>query len=436
VSGSHGWCALDSAGKWDDAAAPSAQSLILVKTHLWDDSFLARAAKYSAVANADFCYLVDETTAAIDTAPYRKIPFCVSQFAEIGLATVDDIGRGVVWENGDYPLYLAYLRHPAYRYYWMIEYDVLINFDDYNEFFDRFAAVDLDLIGALGRADQGYQWYAPAARMFAEVWGMFFPMMRLSNRALAYALCKRLIRSYEYRNAVPADRVWPHCEAWLASALCGQPGFVCVDINSLGTTYYQWLNEYGSRPHLLEDLESRAADRRIYHPVLSGPDYVDKAYYWYVVRTNGADADEVGMLLAALDRLRRPELAEPARQAMARMLQYRELQFDRERLDRERLVGRSWRFGRADGTTIAEGLTLLPDGAIGGYVHRNEHRWAIEDGRLLLLRDDGVVTTAFDEVHQSPEDGLILRGPFADSPQVMHVLEESPPAGDGATHPC
>jgi hypothetical protein len=397
-----------------------------VKTHFWDDSLLDRAAKYNRVANADLCYLVDETAAAIDTAPYRKIPFCVGEFADLGLAAVDDLGRGVVWENGDYPLYVAYLRLPTYNFYWMIEYDVLINFEDYNSFFRNFEKIDLDLIGTLNRGGSAWQWYAPAARMFAEVWAMFFPMMRLSNRAVAYALSRRLIRSHQYRGAAPADRVWPHCEAWLPSELCGHGAFACADINSLGTTYYQFLNEYGSRPHLLQDLENRAADRRIYHPVLTGRDYVEKAYYWHVVRNDGADAAEVDDFLAAVDRLQQPDLAATVRSQLAWKQEYRRLAFGPARLDVETLLGCDWRFWRADGTLIAVAMSFAAAGTIAGYAHRNEHRWAIEDGRLLLFAEDGGVTTVFDEAVRSTDGRLLLRGGYVPSPSVVHVLEENP----------
>jgi hypothetical protein len=377
------------------------------------------------VENADLCYLVDETTAEIDTSPYHKIPFSVRRFADLGLATVDEVGRGEVWWNGDYPLYVAYLKYPAYRFYWMIEYDVLINYSDYNEFFAKFESIELDLIGSpLYIGAEGWAWYAAAARMFAEVWGMFFPMMRLSNRAVSYALCRRLIRSHQYREAAPAERIWPHCEAWLASELCGNGAFTWADMNSLGTTYYQWLHEYGSRPHLLEDLAARPEDGRIYHPVLTGRDYIDKAYYWYVVRTHGRDAKEVRTFLDSLERLRQPELAEDARRQLVRALNYPELEFFRAEVLTESLIRRRWRFGRADGTTIAEAMVFLPDGTIDGHAHPNENRWAISDGHLLLFGEDDVVTTDFDEACTSSEGKLLLRGKYTLGPDVVHILEE------------
>ena len=88
----------------------------------------------------------------------------------------------------------------------------------------------------------------------------------------------------------------------------------------------------------------------------------------------------------------------------------------------DHLEGSAWRFLRDNDSVIAPVLILLPNGVIGGHSNPAERRWE-DRGGLCFLNQDGVVTTAFEEV--SREDGRIVRfsGPARQRPRIRHILD-------------
>lgn len=87
---------------------------------------------------------------------------------------------------------------------------------------------------------------------------------------------------------------------------------------------------------------------------------------------------------------------------------------------------RRFQFSRADGSIIAEQITLLPGGKIDGYRNSNEHSWAIDEGKLVFRSSTGVATTIFDGCEA---DGLLYRltGSFLQKgPEPWHVLTRLP----------
>mgnify|MGYP001193042610 CR=1 FL=1 len=93
-------------------------------------------------------------------------------------------------------------------------------------------------------------------------------------------------------------------------------------------------------------------------------------------------------------------------------------------LTRMYLASRYWRFGRADGSVIAEKIRLRRDGTIEGYVHPNEARWRLEMGILYFCREDGVVSTRFgiDRLEPAP---AVLSGRFLFDERITHTLTET-----------
>ncbi len=82
-----------------------------------------------------------------------------------------------------------------------------------------------------------------------------------------------------------------------------------------------------------------------------------------------------------------------------------------------------WHFGRGDGTSLAERMRLLPNGAIAGSTHPNESRWRMEGETLVFCAANGTPTTRFEEV--ATEHGrVILRGRFSFDQRITHVLSE------------
>src|SRR5690606_41086933 len=79
-------------------------------------------------------------------------------FRADGAAYVGQIG----WFCGDYILDAALEVFPSYDHYWMIEYDVRLDFRQNLGFFDRLPASDADLLAfQVWKALTLWFWYAP-----------------------------------------------------------------------------------------------------------------------------------------------------------------------------------------------------------------------------------------------------------------------------------
>jgi hypothetical protein len=111
-----------------------------------------------------------------------------------------------------------------------------------------------------------------------------------------------------------------------------------------------------------------------------------------------------------------------------RMILRGRLTFDRSIIHELRelnlqVMDKVWHFGRGDGTSLAERLRLLPNGAIAGSTHPNESRWRMEGETLVFCAANGTPTTRFEEI--ATEHGrMILRGRFLFDQRITHVLSE------------
>lgn len=94
------------------------------------------------------------------------------------------------------------------------------------------------------------------------------------------------------------------------------------------------------------------------------------------------------------------------------------------------LCRRTWKFGRADGSTILLTLRLLPGGRFSEHTHPNETSWRVKAGRLEFLDLTANITTRFETSVIGQDGAMELRGEYRGYPkgQVIHTLieKESP----------
>lgn len=106
---------------------------------------------------------------------------------------------------------------------------------------------------------------------------------------------------------------------------------------------------------------------------------------------------------------------------------------DRPMLTDKDFIGRTWRFGRSDGSYIGR-LQPEPDGSMTGYSHPNEHHWMIAEGSVFFRTADGTPSTRFDNLQHS-RGRWMLDGPFILQPvppnAPHHVLTEEFGLPDG-----
>ncbi len=248
-------------------------ALILIRTHFVDDRIAEMARRLAAGGAYDVLLAIDETAGPVETRGLPKLSMTLDSCVRLGLAVAFD---KPLWRCGDYAFYHALALGRAYRRYWLIEYDVAVNFADPLDFFrlfDERASEDY-LAACLKVADKGWHWRERAARRFPVVYSALFPVVRLSAGAVERLLERR---RFEAKNLRDADAHWPNDESFVASA-ANDIGLTAADFNAYGEFY----SEATFAPHLLRHLsELPEPDNMLYHAVRGGAAYLQarKSYY-------------------------------------------------------------------------------------------------------------------------------------------------------------
>ena len=251
--------------------------LILIRTHFVDDRIAEMARALAAGGAYDVMLAVDETAGPIDTRGLPKLSMTLDSCVRLGLA----VGFAKpLWRCGDYAFYHALALGRAYRRYWLVEYDVVVNFADpldFFRFFDDRAGEDY-LAACLKVADKDWHWRERAARRFPVVYSALFPVVRLSAAAAERLRERRRFEAERLRDAdLDVDANWPNDESFVASA-AHDLGLSAADFNAYGEFY----SEATFAPHLLRHRSQLPApDNKIHHAVRAGATYLQarKSYY-------------------------------------------------------------------------------------------------------------------------------------------------------------
>lgn len=246
------------------------QKIVVCRTHFLDERLVRFARSVHGVDGYQVVFAVDETHGDVETHEFEKISLRREVFAPLGLFT--DIGD-IFWRCGDYPLYLARLRHPHCDTFWLCEYDVTINRPEPVSFFQELdAAHDHDFLASHFRRPEGWWSFQHAMEdRYSDVWRSYFPLVRVSGRALDFAMAERIESSARIA-LIPQDHrpEWPNDEAFIATVLQNN-GFRCADYNELGRHYTHetfWMTV------LVHPTRLPPHDGLIYHSVRSGRQYL------------------------------------------------------------------------------------------------------------------------------------------------------------------
>lgn len=232
----------------------------------------------------DLYAAMNETFGPIDVSPYRKLSFGIDSAQQLGFDTSDDL---FLVRCSD--LLFAHFAKviPDYDHYILCEYDV-----DFTEtggaFLDKLTLAlrgpefsDVDLVGC-DMTPRGENWphTALCARKYNEVWGVFFPFIVVSRRAIGTLLQAR-------RDEGPADlepdaRIF--CEAFVATVLRSAGGYRTLDLWDMFPASYDFDFFYFGLPMLAgapvgrrgEPL--RSPQTEILHPVYDASGYLAKRF--------------------------------------------------------------------------------------------------------------------------------------------------------------
>jgi hypothetical protein len=248
-------------------------TLVVLRTHRADSMAHQHARELAWQAGMDFCIALDETCQEPVTGDI--IPVGQSIFRRLGLFCQ---GGNETWKCGDYTLYAVRRARPHYRYYWLIEHDVRLDFAAPFNLFRHFSHLDADWLGMdIRRADPEWHWTMPAARWFPEPWRCLFSLLRASGVALDSLYEQRCEHSYiagvelARRDGIfsegDLDVFWPNDEAFVMGAV-RRAGLSCLDMNGTGHTFYAAWTVGFNRYHLAEDFANRPPAGRAFHSVV------------------------------------------------------------------------------------------------------------------------------------------------------------------------
>jgi hypothetical protein len=245
-------------------------SRILVRATRTDERLLDHARLLHEASGHPVTLLVDarfaEESAGLDMIPVER-----AKLEAMGLYCPNNFA----WRCGDYGFYLARLRHPEARHFWMIEHDVRFSEHGLPDFFRRFDEESADLlVTRFSPAEPNWYWTAAASARDARPYRCLFPISRVSAGAIDILLSKR--RSH---SADPLRRLfWPNDEVFVATTLHGA-GLHCRDFNDFGAPVHDEQSFGFFEPIDGEHFQRELALRpgfRIFHPVLFGEEYERK----------------------------------------------------------------------------------------------------------------------------------------------------------------
>lgn len=200
------------------------------------------------------CFLYDEN---------MNSELMLPNYVENGFT--NDIGS-VIWHNSDYPFYVTKKYFPDYDYYWSFEYDVFFNGKNYRPFFDKYNNRNEDLLSTLYRNVDNEDWFWKDGIdwVYSDInlYGILFPAVRLSSKAIDWLLQKRLEYAEIYKNLTQPyinKSRWLFCEIFVPTELANR-GFSCANIEEENVRYLPIYNLNTQR--IFEN-----PDDKLYHPV-------------------------------------------------------------------------------------------------------------------------------------------------------------------------
>ncbi len=171
--------------------------------------------------------------------------------------------KDVMWANADYRFMYIRKIFPDYDYYWSFDYDIFCNGKSYKPFLRKYNKRKDALVICSFRQeshDSAWCWVKGIDWLYKnqQLYGSFFPVCRLSGKAIDFLYRKRLLYAGEY-NQIPENR-WPFSELFVPTELMNN-GFSCSSI---------WANTIHLKNYNLnEDRIFEYPDNKLYHPVKS-----------------------------------------------------------------------------------------------------------------------------------------------------------------------
>ena len=256
------------------------KTLMFLATHFIDENVISEYRKMKNTPGVDAVLAIDNTNPKIEfqSRVEDKIFFDTSckcfffdsklheemQLPYITFNGEKDFG-GVMWHNGDYRFYYLRKNFPDYEFYWMMDYDLFCNAPTYEGFLDKFKNNYSDLLVKsfrISQKDSDWMWTHGLNWIYkdVEIYGSFYPVIRLSARAIDFLYKRRLEHKEIFKNSADKDKRWIHCEVFTPTELMNG-GFSCENLEEKNVALKNF--------YLNDERFFLQTDNHLYHPVKS-----------------------------------------------------------------------------------------------------------------------------------------------------------------------
>lgn len=264
------------------------RTLLVLGTHFIDENVISEFRKMKNTPNVDAVLMIDNTNPKIEfkNRVENKTFFgtnCKCFFVdqelndELQLPYFEEGGKKDFAKNslhnGDFRFYYLRKFFKDYVYYWLIEYDVFCNAENYAGFLKKFDQNHADLLiqDLLGgnKIKTSYieriEWvYNDLEKVFQGL----FAVVRLSARAIDFLNKRRLDHIKIFHSSNMEDKRWIFCEIFVPTELVNA-GFICED---LGEKRVKFLPQI----YLNDERIFIKPDNHLYHPVKSVKSEISK----------------------------------------------------------------------------------------------------------------------------------------------------------------
>lgn len=206
------------------------KTLFILRCHCFDEAevYLLESV-LSYFGRENILVAVDERSKHIDITGWNKVSLSNEKLENIGIFPHPKCG----WLCGDYFLYMAYESYPDYDYYWLCEPDVYFSFSSVNLFFKEFEKNKADLLAVyLSKRNESWPWTKRARIISENVYGCYFPIIRISRTAIIRLQYERINLSNLYKNNILSNGKWLNDESFVCTVLM-RDNFDCQSFENI-----------------------------------------------------------------------------------------------------------------------------------------------------------------------------------------------------------
>ncbi|MDL0088807.1 hypothetical protein [Campylobacter gastrosuis] len=247
------------------------KSVIAIRTNRWGTDEERIYTHLLKVFNKDEIFaVIDELKGVVKTPKYiQKISLNGEFLAQNNLLDYKH-PRSVAWLCGDY-FYYALSKNVNADFYYLIEPDVFINFDDLKGFFDTLNQRDDDaLLANIHETRTNSEWYEPMRLLSPKPYGCLFSFTGLSHKAIEICLDERqkISEIYISKQAFspeknPLGLIFVNDETLVTTTLYK----FGLKVGNLKEIFRGAFDYYGFRQWVCMPLTSELPKEQVMHPV-------------------------------------------------------------------------------------------------------------------------------------------------------------------------